>query len=186
MPMGERESFENLMLPLLDSLYRAARALTGSEHDARDLVQTAYVKALGSFRRFRPGTNEKAWMMRILRNTWIDQLRHRKVAGPVVPIEEALLAARDLVAEPVEARDFQQAMEQFSDAEVIAALGELPESQRMALYLSDVEGLSQDEVAEVLDIAVGTVKSRVSRARALLRERLTAYAQDMGFVGRLR
>ena len=126
-----------------------------------------------------------------MRNTWLDKLRHRKIAGPQLTIEEHLLPAPVEVTTADEdggagygAGDFGAMLERFSDATVIGTLLELPEMQRMALFLSDVEGMSQDEVAEVLGVAVGTVKSRISRARAALREKLENYARDMGFLER--
>jgi RNA polymerase sigma-70 factor (ECF subfamily) len=182
--MADARYFEELTIPMLDALYRLARTLTGDEHEARDLVQSTYTKALQRFESYRTGTNCRAWMMRIMRNTWIDELRHRKVAGPSVPLEEQWLESpADRPTHEAEA-DFGNLLERFSDAEVISALGELPEQQRMALFLFDVEGLDQQEIAEVLDVAVGTVKSRVSRARSVLRDKLEEYAREMGFFGR--
>ncbi|OQB81226.1 MAG: ECF RNA polymerase sigma factor SigH [Planctomycetes bacterium ADurb.Bin126] len=168
-------------MPLLPVMYRAATAFAGNEPDARDLVQTVYLKALERFDRFENGTNCKGWMMQIMRNTWIDQLRRRRTAGPQVSLEADLLPAPDDRPDEV---DLRELLEQFSDSAIIRVLQELPDSQRMALYLTDVEGLDQNEVAAILDIAVGTVKSRVSRARSVLREKLQAHARDMGFVGR--
>jgi RNA polymerase sigma-70 factor (ECF subfamily) len=182
--MSERDDFESVAMPLLDTLYRTARVLAGSDADARDLVQTTYLKALQRFGSFRPGTSAKAWMMTILRNTWIDVLRRRQTAGHEVPLDEERLAAPPDGPAEEEAAMPADVLEQFSDAEVIAALLELPERQRAALFLSDVEGLDQDEVAEALDVPVGTVKSRLSRARAVLGQRLRDHARRMGFLGR--
>lgn len=181
--MAEKETFEKLTVPLLDAIYRTARALTGDEHDARDLVQTTYLKALERFGSYKDGTNCRAWMMTIMRNTWTDRLRHRKVAGPAISLEEEILPAQGQYAD-APGSELNVLLERFSDAEVIRVLMELPEQQRMALFLSDVEGLNQSEVADILDIALGTVKSRVSRARAVLHEKLEAHARDMGFLGR--
>jgi len=180
--MPDRQTFEDLVVPLVDSLYRTARAICGDEHDARDLVQATYLKALEKRDKFQGGPGCKAWMMTIMRNTWIDTLRHRKVVGPVLAIDEDLLPSRP--ASPSGDEGLAGMMERFSDQEIINVLMELPSPQRLALFLSDVEGMDQNEVAEVLDIPVGTVKSRLSRARAALREKLEAYARDMGFLGR--
>jgi RNA polymerase sigma-70 factor (ECF subfamily) len=120
--------------------------------------------------------------MTIMRNTWIDQLRRRKVVGTTVSLEEDLLPAQEQSSDVGEG--LENILERFSDQQVINVLMELPEQQRLALFLSDVESMDQNEVAEVLDIPVGTVKSRVSRARAVLREKLEAHARDMGFLGR--
>jgi len=180
--MAARNDFESLAMPLLDTLYRAARVLSGSDADARDLVQTTCLKALQQFGAFRPGTNCKAWMMRILRNTWIDVLRRRKTAGPQAVLDEERLPAAPLAE--ADGPGVADLLERFGDAEVIEALLELPEHQRLALFLSDVEGLDQDEIAEALDAPVGTVKSRLSRARAVLWDRLQDHARRMGFLGR--
>jgi RNA polymerase sigma-70 factor, ECF subfamily len=176
------QDFEHLVLPLLDALYRAARTLTGDVDAAAELVQTACVKALDRFETFVPGTHGKAWMMKIMRNAWIDQIRHRQVAGPEIPLDEERLEAAPVIE--TGETDFVQILERFSDERVIDALMELKEPQRMALFLNDVEGLSQEEVAEVLNVAVGTVKSRVSRARAILRDKLENHAREMGYLER--
>ncbi len=183
-PKSGGQEFEDLVSPLLDALYRTARTLTGDEHDASDLVQATCLKVLEQFGTFELGSNCKAWMMRIMRNTWIDQIRHRKVVGREIPIDEELLAAAPSADGIGQGQGLHQILERFSDAHIIRTLMELSEPQRMALFLSDVEGLSQEDVAEVLDVAVGTVKSRVSRARALLRDKLEDYALEMGFLER--
>jgi RNA polymerase sigma-70 factor (ECF subfamily) len=181
--MADRQEFEQEAMPYATDLYRAALAMCRDTNLAEDLVQTTMVKALKRFGSFRSGSNIKAWLMRILHNTWIDQLRHRKVVGPTVPVEEQLLeSGSDETGEYWS--DPQDMMENFSDEQVIQALGELPPEQRITLYLSDVEELSQEEVAEITDVAVGTVKSRTSRARDLLRDRLQSYAREMGIIGR--
>jgi RNA polymerase sigma-70 factor (ECF subfamily) len=180
--MADRNAFDNLAVPLLDSLYRVARTLSGNEHDAQDLVQVTYLKAVERFGTYQAGTNCKAWMMTIMRNTWIDQLRHRKVVGTTVSLEEDLLPAQEQPSDV--GGGLEGILERFSDQQVINVLMELPDQQRLALFLSDVESMDQNAVAKVLDIPVGTVKSRVSRARAVLREKLEAHARDMGFLGR--
>jgi RNA polymerase sigma-70 factor (ECF subfamily) len=199
--MSEKEAtnrdapgFEALAMPLLDGLYRFARTLAGQEPDAQDLVQATYLKAMERFDSFEPGSNCRAWMMRIMRNTWIDQLRRRKMAGPTLALEEELLYAPQESADPSgpsspsdpsEPSALANMLDRFSDEEVIHALLELPQTQRAALFLADVDGLDQREVADVMDLPVGTVKSRVSRARAVLREKLEAHAHDMGFLRRV-
>jgi RNA polymerase sigma-70 factor (ECF subfamily) len=181
--MADRKEFERIALPHATALYRAALAMSRDPNVAEDLVQTTMLKAFGRFGSYRTGSNAKAWLMRILHNTWVDRLRHRKVVGPTVPVEEQLLSSdRETLGDYWS--DPQDMMENFSDQQVIQALNELPPEQRVTLYLSDVEQLSQDEVAEITDVAVGTVKSRTSRARELLRSRLTDYARDMGIIGR--
>lgn len=172
----QSQDFEQTALPHLDSVYRAAVALCGRRDEAEDLAQATFLKALERFDTFEPGTNCRAWLLQILRHIWIDKLRHKKVAGTPVPLDEALVAD---VAPPPGA----PGLESFSDEQVIEALKHLPEDQRLTLFLVDVEQLSQAETAQITGVAVGTVKSRASRARSQLRKLLMAYAQDMGFTG---
>lgn len=177
--------FEETALPHLDSVYRAAVAVCRRLDEAEDLTQMTFVRALEHFDTLQPGTNCKAWLFQIMRNLWIDQLRHKKVAGNIVPIDE------EIVATPAETRrtvwsDAENLLENFSDEQVIDALRRLPEDQRLTLFLVDVEHLNQQEVAEITGVAVGTVKSRTSRARNQLKSQLLSYAQEMGFMGRNR
>ena len=181
--MADRKDFERIALPELSAVYRTAFALCGRGEPAEDLVQATMVKALERFETFRPGTNCKAWLLRILRNTWIDDLRHRKVAGPAVSLDEELLAA-PVESEPDWAAGLADVLEHFGDPEIIAALAELPEAHRLTVYLVDVEQLTQEEVAEITGVAVGTVKSRTSRARSVLRVKLLDHARDLGLAGR--
>jgi RNA polymerase sigma-70 factor (ECF subfamily) len=176
------ERFEQTALPNLDNVYRAAVALCGRSNEAEDLTQTTFVKALERFDAFEPGTNCKAWLFQILRYTWIDQLRHRKVAGSAVPLDEGLVAEETTVEETVWS-DAEDLLENFSDDQIIQAMRQLPDDQRLTLFLVDVEQLSQQEVAEITGVAVGTVKSRTSRARSELKRRLMPYAKAMGFKG---
>ncbi len=181
--MAEKNEFIEIALPHVDAVFRAAFALCRQQQDAEDLAQTTFTKALEKFDSFKPGTNCKAWLLRILRNTWIDQLRHRGVAGPEVSIEEHLLASPDR-PEQTAWMNADDVLENFSDQQVISAMGELPDEQRLTLFLVDVEQLSGAEVAEIMGVAVGTVKSRTSRARSALREKLLAHARDLGLAER--
>ncbi|UCD49883.1 MAG: sigma-70 family RNA polymerase sigma factor [Phycisphaerales bacterium] len=180
--LDKAKRFEQTALPNLDHVYRAAVALCGRSNEADDLTQTTFMKALERFDTFEPGTNCKAWLFQILRNLWIDQLRRKKVAGSAVPLDEVLVAQEAEVQETVWS-DAEDLLENFSDDQVIAALRQLPDDQRLTLFLVDVEQLSQQEVAEITGVAVGTVKSRTSRARREFKNRLTSYAKDMGFKG---
>jgi len=174
------ERFEQFALPNLDNVYRAAVALCGRSNEAEDLTQTTFMKALERFDTFEPGTNCKAWLFQILRNTWIDQLRRRRVAGRVVPLDEELVAEENGVEATVWS-NAEDLLENFTDEQIIRALKQLPDDQRLTLFLVDVEQLSQQEVAEITGVAVGAVKSRTSRARSELKRRLTSYAADLGF-----
>lgn len=156
-------------------------ALCGRSGEADDLVQEAFLRAFERFELFQTGTNCRAWLLQILRNIWIDRLRRTKIAGQVLPLEDAL------VAEPIREDDVtwsnsEDLLENFSDERVIDALRELPEDQRLTLFLVDVEQLSQNEVAEIMGVATGTVKSRTSRGRAALKMRLASHAKEMGLM----
>ena len=179
--MEKRRKFEFTAMPYLDAVYRTAVALCGDREKAQDLVQTAFLKAFKRFESFESGTNCKAWLMRILRNTWIDHLRHKKFAERVLPVEEELVSNESHSEETVWS-NAQDLLENFSDEQVIKALSELPGDQRLTLYLVDVEQLSQKEIAKIMDVAIGTVKSRASRARTILKSKLLSYAREMGFI----
>jgi RNA polymerase sigma-70 factor (ECF subfamily) len=178
--MGRRSEFEEIAMVHLDAVYRAAFAICSGKDMVEDLVQTTFLKAFERFGSFKKGTNCKAWLLQILRYTWIDQLRRRKFIEQSLPFDEELIAGAPHSDEIVwsDARDL---LENFSDEEVIRTLKELPDEQRLALFLIDVEQLSQEEVAKIMDVAVGTVKSRTSRARAALKEKLLFYAKEKGF-----
>ena len=185
--MVEGKNFESSAMPHLDAVYRAAIALCRHGQEAEDLVQMTYTKALERFDSFQPGSNCRAWLLQILRNTWIDELRHRKVVGTVVSIEEGQPA----IADPPHTQEAvwtnaKDVLENFSDDEVRRALGELPDDQRLTLFLVDVEGLSQEEAAQITGVPAGTVKSRTSRAREALKQKLMAHARDLGLLGRAR
>jgi RNA polymerase sigma-70 factor (ECF subfamily) len=185
--MAEKKNFESIAMPHLDAVYRAAVALCRHGQEAEDLVQMTYAKALERFDSFQPGSNCRAWLLQILRNTWIDELRHRKVVGTTVSIEEGQPA----IAEPPHAKEAvwtnaKDVLENFSDDKVRRALGELPDDQRLTLFLVDVEGISQEEVAQITGVPAGTVKSRTSRAREALKQKLMAHARDLGLLGRVR
>jgi RNA polymerase sigma-70 factor (ECF subfamily) len=176
------ESFENSMMPHVDSVYRAAVAMSGSYNDAEDLTQATMLKALEKFETFKKGTNANAWLMSILRNKWIDKLRKRGRAVKVISIDETRIAKQPEGNELIDSNS-EDIISNFSDEQVIKALKSLPPEQRFALFLVDVEQLSHQEVAEIMQIAVGTVKSRTSRGRAALKSELSSYARQMGFTG---
>ena len=166
----------------LDAVYRGAFALCAKADMAEDLVQTTFLKAFERFESFQSGTNCKAWLMQILRNIWIDRLRHNKFAAQQMPFDEKLIADRPHANEMVWS-NAQDMMENFSDEQVIRALQELGANQRLTLFLADVEGFSQNEIARITGVEVGTVKSRISRARAQLKKKLASYADQMGLTG---
>jgi RNA polymerase sigma-70 factor (ECF subfamily) len=178
--LERQQRFEQTALPHLDSVYRAAVALCGRRDEAEDLTQATFVKALERFETYTPGTKCKAWLLQILRNTWIDQLRQKKVRGTTLPLDETRAVEEPEVEQTVWS-DAEDLLENFSDEQIIDALRSLPDDQRLTLFLVDVEQLSQQEVAAITGVAVGTVKSRTSRARTELKRRLTSHAREMGF-----
>ena len=176
------ESFEEIALPHLNAVYRAAVAICGCQGEAEDLVQDTFIKAFERFELFEEGTNCKAWLLKILRNTWIDRLRHQKIVGLTLPLEEEIVARASEDGE-LKWSNAEDLIENFSDEQIIKALSELPQDQRLTLFLTDVEQLNQKEVAQITGVAVGTVKSRASRARAELKNKLSSYAKQMGLIG---
>jgi len=176
------DSFEEIAMPHLDTVYRAAVAMCGGRNDAEDLTQATFLKAFERFESFRKGTNCKAWLLSILRNKWIDLMRHRGTVGQVLQIDESIIASREQNDE-IKYSNCNDLLENFSDEQIIKALKSLPDQQRFPLFLVDVEQLSHEEVAKIMGVPVGTVKSRTSRARAILRKRLFSHAKEMGFAG---
>jgi RNA polymerase sigma-70 factor (ECF subfamily) len=179
---NQAQRFEQIALPHLDAVLRTAMALCGRRDQAEDLTQMAFVRALEHFDTFAPGTNCKAWLCRILRNVWIDQVRRNAVAGTAVPLDEAH-EVEDRHLDEAAWSEGADVLERFSDDQVIRALSRLPEDQRLTLFLTDVEQLSQEEVAQIMGVPVGTVKSRAGRARMTLRVVLHDHAKELGFLG---
>ena len=168
------EAFAALALPLLAQLYNFAHWLTGSREEAEDLVQESYLKALKGFSSFTPGTNFRAWMYRILRNTFLTSRTGLKANVSFDDGENDL-------PEPVAASTPESVLlSRFDREQIRQALGRLPVQQREMLLLSDVEELSYKEIAETLGVPIGTVMSRISRARRALRELLSSKMQGAG------
>lgn len=174
----QRERFERMAESCFSSVYGTALRLTRDQDDAQDLAQEALVRAFEAFDRF-DGRNFKAWILRILTNLYINRYRRVQRTGTASSLDEE--AAMEPVAAPDEAPD-RQLLDGMLGAEVEQALERVPEAFRLAVLLSDVEGLTYDEIAEATDVPVGTVRSRIARGRAILRKELEAFAQEQGYL----
>lgn len=175
-----RVRFEREALVHLDTLYRVARRLTGDGADADDLVQDTLVKAYRGWDTFTPGSNARAWLLTILRNAFINEYRRRSRRPETVPLDTAEAAAALPETEPDDPQT--RFFDRIVDDEVLRAVDALPEVFREAVVLSDIEGLDYGEIARVLDVPVGTVKSRLFRGRRMLKAKLYRYAVEMGYV----
>ncbi len=176
----KRRAFEEEALVHLCTLYNVALRLTHEPSDAEDLVQETVVKAYRAWDRYERGTNCRAWLLTILRNTFINEFRKRSKRPDPVPFDtvEEVSAFERVQEEDPEGSFFRHLV----DEDVRRAIDELPEDFRLPVVLSDVEGLSYAEIAEVLGIPVGTVKSRLFRGRRRLQKRLYQYAVEMGYL----
>lgn len=182
-----REGFSEEALPHMDSVYRFALRLTaGRSAAAEDLVQESFMRAYRSWATYRRGSNCRAWLFTICRNVFLRREerrgRHPEIAESDIDAEVEALAATTVFSE-VDSADPERAFfDSFLDREVVEAIDRLPESFREAVVLSDLEGLTYAEVAEVLSVPVGTVKSRLFRGRRILQQDLYRYAVEMGYV----
>jgi RNA polymerase sigma-70 factor (ECF subfamily) len=177
--------FERDAMQYLDQLYGAAMRMTRNPTDAEDLVQETYLKAFAAFDSFTDGTNLKAWLFRILTNTYINIYR-KKQRQPYQTGTDDLTDWQIAEAESHTSRGLRsaeaEALDRLADADVVEALAAMPEDFRMAVYLADVEGFAYKEIAEIMETPVGTVMSRLHRGRKLLRELLEDYAIERGLI----
>lgn len=184
-PADLRADFEHQALPFADSLYAAAIRMTKNSEDASDLVQETFIKAFRAYDRFEQGTNLKAWLFRILTNTYITLYRKRQREGYQSALDDmadwqvgeapSLTQTRTRSAEA-------DAIDRMPSAVVRDALSALPDERRLVVYLADVEGFSYQEIADIMDTPTGTVMSRLHRGRSELREALAGYAKDIGLL----
>jgi RNA polymerase sigma-70 factor (ECF subfamily) len=175
--------FENDALVFTSQLYGAALRYTKNTHDAQDLVQDTYAKAFTSFHQFEPGTNLKAWLYRILTTTFINNYRkdQRRPQISVGEVEDWQIADASSHTSDQGKSAEDEALAGIADKDVKEALSAMPEEFRIAVYLSDVEGFSYKEIAEITNVPTGTVMSRLHRGRKLLRTSLATYAKERGF-----
>lgn len=179
-----RKRFEADALQYMNQLYSAALRYTKNPADAQDLVQDTYAKAYVSFHQFEPGTNLKAWLYRILTTTFINTYRkdQRRPQLSDQELEDWQIADASSHTSDQGKSAEDVALENLPDSDIKRALAEIPEEFRMAVYLADVEGFSYKEIAEIVGVPTGTVMSRLHRGRKQLREKLTDYARELGYV----
>ena len=174
--------FEEEFLPQIDALYTFAYHLTYNEEDANDLVQETYLKAYRFVESYNEGTNAKAWLFRILKNAFINQYRKRSKQPTQVDYEEIINFHDEEDSSYSSFLDLREEM--FQDMmgdEVTTAINALPVDFRVVILLCDIEGFTYEEIAKIIDIPIGTVRSRLHRARNMLKEQLKAYAQSLGY-----
>lgn len=177
--------FESQALPFADSLYAAAMRMTRNPEDAADLVQDTFIKAFRAFDRFEQGTNIKAWLFRILTNTFITQYRKKQREGytqALDDLEDWQVGEAPSLTQTSTRSAEADAIDRMPSGAVRTALANLPEDRRLVVYLADVEGFSYQDIADIMSTPTGTVMSRLHRGRKELREALSDYAKDIGLL----
>ena len=174
--------FDTEFMPHVDSMYNFAYRLTFDEDDAKDLVQDTYLKAFRFINSFERGTNAKAWLFRILKNSFINEFRKKSKQPAKVDYNEVeSYYNSDDAGESITTDLRVETVQHMIGDEITGALNALPVDFRTVIILSDLEGFTYEEMAKILDIPIGTVRSRLHRARNMLREKLVSYAKEMGY-----
>lgn len=182
---GSERVFEQAAMPFVDALYNTAYRMTRNAEDAEDLVQETYLKAYKHFDKFDPGTNLKAWLFKIMKNTFINNYRKSKRQPPksdFTAIEEAFESRVSDEAAGKIRNPEEDLLENVLDEDVQRAIDALPDDYRMAVLLADLESFSYKEIAEILEVPLGTVMSRLYRGRKLLEEAMLTYAKEHGYL----
>ena len=182
----DKERFQRDALPLLDSLYGAALRMTRNPADAEDLVQDTMLRAYRAFDRFEPGTNLKAWLFRIMTNAYINTYRKKqrepqKVSSDEVEEFDLYRELKDYDPQFAETPE-SLVLDNLVDSDILEAIEQLPDQFRLAVVLSDIEGFTYAEMADIMDVPMGTVMSRLHRGRKALQKRLWDIARDRGIV----
>lgn len=184
--MALKENFSEEALQYMSALYSAALRMTRNPSDAEDLVQETFLRAYRAYDSFQEGTNLRAWLYRILTNTFINSYRakqRRPTEVDVDEIEDLYLYRRLVKADVGSTADTEAAvLDKLGDDAVRAALEALPETFRLAVYLADVEGFSYQEIADIMETPIGTVMSRIHRGRKALQKSLYEYAKETGVI----
>lgn len=180
--LKKQQDFRAEMIPHLDALYNFALRLTTDPTDAEDLVQDTIVKAFRFFNSYEKGTNAKAWLFRILKNSYINNYRKKSKQPHQVDYDEVSTYYETVRSEQSDTTDMEDIMyRELLDDQVTRALEKLPEDFRTVVLLCDVEGFTYEEIANMLDVPIGTIRSRLHRGRNLLRAALTEYADQRGY-----
>jgi RNA polymerase sigma-70 factor, ECF subfamily len=181
---ARRARFERDAMQYVDQLYSAAMRMARNPADAEDLVQEAYTKAFSAFHQYKPGTNLKAWLYRILTNTYINLYRKRQrepLQSNSDTIEDWQLARAESHTSSGLRSAEAEALDHLPDSDVKRALQDIPEEFRLAVYFADVEGFAYKEISDIMNTPIGTVMSRLHRGRRMLRDMLAEYAAERGF-----
>lgn len=177
------KEFEREALPHMDALYNFALRMTGDGDDANDLVQDTFLKAFRFFDKFERGTNCKAWLFRIMKNTFINSYRKKTKEPDKVDYEEVENFYENVKPSSTDSAHLEKEIyDNLLDDEISSAIASLPDDFKTVIILSDIEGFTYDEIADFIDCPVGTVRSRLHRARKMLFAKLQNYAAEKGYI----